>query len=220
MQVVLPDVETRATFEIRAERPMDEFCAKNPELRIERNAHGEIIITPPAGAESGFRNSDLTAQLGMWSKRDGRGRAYDSIAEYILPDGAALSPDASWVQSSRLEQFSKEQKKRFLPLCPDFVVELISPTDRLPKAQAKMRQWIDNGATLGWLIDADRRTVYVYRPGREPEELVNLDQLPGVGNCRGISLGTGRDLERSLAEVSRSAGPFGPLVGNNLPSRG
>jgi len=168
-----------------------EFCARNPELRIERNAHGEIIIMPPAGAETGFRNSDLTAQLAMWSKGDGRGRAFDSNAEYILADGAALSPDASWVQSGRLEQFSKEQKKRFLPLCPDFVVELISPTDRLPKAQAKMRQWIDNGATLGWLIDADRRTVYVYRAGREPEELVNIDHLAGEGIVEGFRLELG-----------------------------
>jgi Uma2 family endonuclease len=117
MQVVLPDGATRATFEIGAERPMDEeeyfeFCAQNPELRIERNDHGEIIITPPAGAETGFRNSDLTVQLGMWSKRDGRGRAFDSNAEYILPDGAALSPDASWVQSSRLEQFSSARNRR------------------------------------------------------------------------------------------------------------
>src|SRR5665811_139194 len=117
MQVVLPDGETRATFEIGAEPPMDEeeyfeFCAKNPELRIERNARGEIVITPPAGAETGFRNSDLTAQLAMWSKRDRCGRAFDSNTEYILPNGAALSPDASWVQSSRLEQFSKEQKRR------------------------------------------------------------------------------------------------------------
>jgi Uma2 family endonuclease len=196
MQVVLPDGATRATFEIGAERPMDEeeyfeFCAQNPELRIERDGHGEITITPPAGAETGFRNSDLTAQLGMWSKRDGRGRAFDSNPEYILPDGAALSPDASWVQSSRLEQFTKEQKRRFLQLCPDFVVELISPTDRLPKAQAKMRQWIDNGATLGWLIDADRRTVYVYRPGREPEELVNIDHLPGEGIVEGFRLELG-----------------------------
>ena len=196
MQVVLPDVETHATFEIQAERPMDEeeyfeFCARNPELRIERNARGEIIIMPSAGAETGFRNSDLTAQLAMWSKRDGRGRAFDSNAEYVLPNDAALSPDASWVLSSRLEQFSKEQKKRFLPLCPDFVVELISPTDRLPKAQAKMRQWIDNGAALGWLIDADRRTVYVHRPAREPEELVNIDHVNGEGIVEGFRLELG-----------------------------
>lgn len=196
MQVVLPDVETRATFEILAGRPMDDeeyfdFCAKNPELRIERNARGEIIIMPPAGAEIGFRNSDLTAQLAMWCKRDGRGRAFDSNAEYILPNGAALSPDASWVQSGRLAQFTKEQKKRFLPLCPDFLVELLSPTDRLPKAQAKMSEWIDNGAALGWLIDADRRTVYVYRPGQEPEELVNPGHLSGEGIVEGFRLELG-----------------------------
>ena len=118
----------------------------------------------------------------------------DSIRQRLAPTplpvgpGAALSPDASWVQSSRLEQFTKEQKRRFLPLGPDFVVELISPTDRLPKAQAKMRQWIDNGVTLGWLIDADRRTVYVYRPGQEPEELVNIDRLPGEGIVEGFGL--------------------------------
>jgi len=168
-----------------------EFCARNPELRIERNARGEIIIMPPAGAETAFRNSDLTAQLAMWSRRDGRGRAFDSNVEYILPNGAALSPDASWVLSSRLEHFSKEQKKRFLPLCPDFVVELISPTDRLPRAREKMRQWIDNGAALGWLIDADRRTVYVYRPAREPEELVNIDHVNGEGIVEGFRLELG-----------------------------
>jgi Uma2 family endonuclease len=193
MQVVLPDAETRATFEIHAERPMDEeeyfeFCAQNPGLRIERNANGEIIIMPPAGAETGFRNSDLTGQLAVWSKRDGRGRAFDSNTEFILPNGAARSPDASWVQTSRLEQFTKQQKRRFLPLCPDFVVELISPTDRLPKVQAKMREWIDNGATLGWLLDADRRTVYVYRPGCDPEVLVNIDHISGEGIVEGFQL--------------------------------
>ena len=197
MNVILPDVETRATFEIRAERPMDEeeffeFCARNPELRIERNDKGEIIIIPPAGAETGFRNSDLTAQLANWSKRDGRGKAFDSNAEYILPDGAALSPDSSWVQSSRLVQFTKEQKKRFLPICPDFVVELISPTDRLPKAQAKRcASGSKTRATLGWLIDADQRTVYVYRPGREPEELRDIDHLLGDGIVEGFRLELG-----------------------------
>jgi len=196
MQVVLPDLETHARFEIRAERPMNEeeffeFCAHNRDLRIERNANGEIIIMPPAGAETGFRNSDLTAQLSLWANRDGRGKAFDSNAEYILPNGAALSPDASWVQNSRLDQFTKEQKKRFLPICPDFVVELMSPTDRLPKAQAKMCEWIDNGAKLGWLIDADRHTVYVYRPGGEPEELLNIDHLLGEGIVVGFRLELG-----------------------------
>lgn len=193
MQVVLPDRETHAIFQIRAERPMDddeffEFCARNAQLRIERDARGEIIIRPPAGAETGYRNSDLTAQLTLWAKRDGRGRAFDSNTEYILPNGAALSPDASWVLQSRLDTFSKEQKKRFLPMCPDFVVELTSPTDRLSQVKAKMREWIENGAALGWLIDADRQTVYVYRPGQEPDQRASIDHIIGHAPVEGFRL--------------------------------
>jgi Uma2 family endonuclease len=193
MQVELPDVETRATIEIGFERPMNdeeyfEFCDRNRKLRIERYANGEIIIMPPTGAETGYRNGDLTTQLTIWAKRDGRGRAFDSNTEYILPNGAALSPDASWVQRSRLEQFTKEQKRRFLRLCPDFVVELTSPTDRLSQVKTKMGEWIENGAALGWLIDADRRTVYIYRPAKEPEELVDVDHVLGEGLVDGFRL--------------------------------
>jgi Uma2 family endonuclease len=184
------------------ERPMGddeffEFCASKPKLRIERCASGEIIIKPPAGAETAYRNSDLTAQLTVWAKRDGRGRAFDSNTEYILPNGAALSPDASWVLKSRLDTFSKEQKKRFLPLCPDFVVELTSPTDRLNKVKAKMREWIENGAALGWLLDADRRTVYVYRPGQEPDRLADIDHVAGEPPVEGFRLDLG-DIWRGL----------------------
>src|SRR5437763_3930616 len=194
MQVVLPDVPTRATFEVEGERPMDddeffEFCASNPDLRIERNSNGEIIIMPPAGAETGYRNSDLTAQLATWAKRDGRGRAFDSNTEFVLPSGAALSPDASWVRNTRLDRFTKEQKKRFLPLCPDFVVELTSPTDRLNQVKKKMRAWMENGAALGWLIDADRRAVYIYRTATDnPEELVDIDHIKGEGPVDGFRL--------------------------------
>lgn len=143
---------------------------------------------PPAGGETGYRNSDLTTQLGAWSKRDGRGRAFDSNTEYLLPDGAVLGPDGSWVVKTRLEQLTKEQKKRFLPLCPDFVVELMSPTDRLPMVMAKMHEWMENGATLGWLIDPDARTVYIYRPGQEAEEIVNADHVAGEGPVDGLRL--------------------------------
>src|SRR5712692_9557951 len=115
-----------------------EFCARNAELRIERAASGEIIIMPAAGFETGYRNNEVCRQLGNWAKADGRGIALDSNTEYVLPSGAAFSPDASWVLKSRLASFSKEQKKRFLPLCPEFVVELTSPTDRLTNLKAKM----------------------------------------------------------------------------------
>jgi len=193
MQVLLPDVETRAPIRIQAERPMNDdefadFCAQNPDLRIEREANGDLIIMPPSGAETGFRNSDLTSQLTIWAKKDGRGRAFDSNTEYILPDGAALSPDVSWVLKERLDQFSKEQKRRFLPLCPDFVVELTSPADRLLRVKAKMQQWIDNGAQLGWLIDADHRTVYIYRRAQKPEELVEVGHVVGEGPVEGFRL--------------------------------
>jgi Uma2 family endonuclease len=164
------------------------FCAQNGDLQIEREANGDLIIMPPSGAETGFRNSDLTAQLAVWAKRDGRGRAFDSNTEYILPDGAALSPDASWVRIEWLDQFSKEQKKRFLPLCPDFVVELTSPTDRLPRVKTKMEQWMNNGARLGWLIDADHRTMYIYRPGQQTEELKEIDYVLGEGPVEGFRL--------------------------------
>jgi len=193
VQVLLPDIETRAPIRIYVERPMNDdefaaFCAQNGDLQIEREANGDLIIMPPSGAETGFRNSDLTAQLSVWAKRDGRGRVFDSNTEYILPDGAALSPDASWVRIERLDEFSKEQKKRFLPLCPDFVVELTSPTDRLPRLKTKMEQWMSNGARLGWLIDADPRTMYIYRPGQQTEELKEIDYVLGEGPVEGFRL--------------------------------
>ncbi|MEO7650080.1 MAG: Uma2 family endonuclease [Bryobacteraceae bacterium] len=165
-----------------------DFCASNPGLRIERTARGEIIIMPPAGFETGFRNNDLCRQLGNWAKADGRGVALDSNTEYVLPNGAALSPDASWVSKSRLEQFTKEQKRRFLPLCPDFVIELLSPSDRLKTVKAKMEEWIDNGVDLGWLIDADSKTVYIYRPGQPPTELAGAGEIVDEGPVAGFRL--------------------------------
>ena len=186
-------METLARIELDFERPMDDdeffaFCAENRKLRIEREANGEILIMPPTGAESSYRNSDLITQLGFWSKRDGRGRAFDSNSEFFLPNGAALGPDAAWVRSSRLAGFTQEQKKRFLYLCPDFVVELMSPSDRLSKVQAKMQRWIENGAALGWLIDADQRTVYIFRPGKDPERLKDVDHVDGEGPVEGFRL--------------------------------
>ena len=202
MRVVLPDIETRATFLVQSERPMNddqffEFCSINPQLRIERTAQGEIIIMPPAGFETGYRNSDLSGQLRNWAKADGRGVALDSSTEYLLPNGAARSPDASWVLKSRLAKFTKEQKKRFLPLCPDFVIELISPSDRLNVVKAKMCEWIENGAELAWLIDADRRIVHIYRSGQGPQEAVAVNALPGDGPVQGFVLAL-EDIWRGL----------------------
>jgi Uma2 family endonuclease len=165
-----------------------QFCANNSELRVERTPQGDIVIMPPAGFESGHRNSELIRQLGNWAINDGRGLACDSNTEYLLPSGAAYAPDASWVLQSRLDKFTRDEKRKFPRLCPDFVIELMSPSDRLPKAKGKMREWMENGAQLGWLLDPDHRTVYVYRPDREPERLVNPERLAGEGPVAGFVL--------------------------------
>ena len=184
MQMVLNDIETDSPIRIQPARRMSDeeyyrFCAANPDLRIERTAEGEIEIMPPTGFETSHRNAGLTAQLYNWARRDGRGKAFDSNAEYILPSGAARSPDASWVLRSRRATLTPEKKKKFPPLCPDFVVELRSPSDRLREVQAKLREWIDNGSKPGWLIDPTTRTVYVYRPGRTTERLVDPRRVEG-----------------------------------------
>lgn len=193
MQIVLPDVETRADFRIGNRRPMTDdeyfqFCALNRTVRIERSAEGEIIIMPPAGPETSERNVDAVSQLRVWARRDGRGRVFGPDSEWILPSGAALGPDACWVEKARLDRFTKGQKRKFLPLCPDFVIELTSPSDRLKALKEKMVQWMENGVQLGWLIDADRRAVYIYRPGCEPEKRTRISRLAGEGPITGFEL--------------------------------
>jgi Uma2 family endonuclease len=198
MQVVLPDRETWALLEVRGDkkdssRPLNDreffdFCMKNPDLRIERRTNGEIVIMPPAGMETGYRNSDLCAQLRLWAKADGRGVAFDSSAEFILPSGAAFAADASWILKSRLTALTKKEKARFGRMCPDFVVELKSPSDRLSSLKSKMTEWMANGAQLGWLIVPEKRTVYVYRPDAPHEELTDIDSLAGEGPVAGFRL--------------------------------
>ena len=148
-----------------------EFCRQNSDLRIEQTAQGEWIIMPPTGGETGSRNSEVSRQLGNWARRDDVGVAFDSSTGFVLPNGAKRSPDASWVLRSRLAALTAEQKKKFLPLCPDFVVELRSPSDALVGTQDKMAEYQDNGARLGWLVDAAERRVHVYRPGAAPDVL-------------------------------------------------
>jgi Uma2 family endonuclease len=193
MQVVLNDIETESPILIQPARQMSEqeffaFCEANPDLKIERTTEGEILIMPPAGWESSNRNTDLLQQLQVWTKRDGRGKAFDSNTLFMLPSGAGLSPDAAWIARSRLATLTKEQKQKFGALCPDFVVELRSPSDRLSALQAKMREWIDNGAQLAWLIDPESRTIHIYRPGKRTERLVNVARVAGEGPVAGFVL--------------------------------
>lgn len=160
----------------------------NASLRIERTAQGEIVLLPPIGGESDYRSVVLSSQLWVWARKDGRGTAFGSSVEFILPSGAALSPDAAWVSREKIDRLTKEERRKFLRLVPDFVAEVMSPSDRLPTMQAKMEEWIANGVALGWLIDGDAQTVYVYRIGKPVEKLTGLTSLPGDRPVEGFVL--------------------------------
>jgi Uma2 family endonuclease len=155
------------------------FCQQNKDLRIERTAEGDLEVMPPAGWETGHRNMKLAVQLGTWAEQDNTGIATDSSGGFRLPNGAVRAPDAAWVRRERLAGLTPEQKQRFLPLCPDFVIELRSPTDSLTLVQAKMREYIENGARLGWLIDPEERKVHVYQPNDRVEISDKPDSVSG-----------------------------------------
>ena len=156
-----------------------EFCQINRDLRIERTAEGDLVIMPPEGGETGHRSILLGMFLTQWALQDGTGVTFGSSTGFNLPNAAMRAPDAAWVKRSRLATLTADQKQKFLPLCPDFVVEIRSPSDRLSLAQAKMQEYLDNGAQLGWLIDPASRQVYVYRPNRPVECLENPATLAG-----------------------------------------
>ena len=156
-----------------------QLCQQNENLRFERTAGGELIIMSPTGGETSNSNAGLTGQLWYWNQGTGLGRVFDSSGGFKLPNGADRSPDVSWVTRERWQAISPEERKRFPPLCPDFVVELLSPSDSLSVTQEKMREYLENGARLGWLINPRTRQVEIYRPGREVEVLENPETLSG-----------------------------------------
>jgi Uma2 family endonuclease len=161
----------------------------NRDLRLERTATGELIVNPPTGGESGQRNFSITGQLARWyEEHEDLGEGFDSSTGFRLPNGADRSPDAAWVSRDRWEALTPQQRKGFVPLCPDFVVELRSESDSLPKLQAKMGEYIDNGAKLGWLIDPQNRQVEIYRADREVEVLENPTELSGEDVLPGFLL--------------------------------
>ncbi|MEB3339298.1 Uma2 family endonuclease [Okeania sp.] len=157
-----------------------EFCQVNQDLRIETNKFGELLIMSPVGSETGNREFNLCVQLGLWSEEDGTGLAFSSSAGFTLSTGAKKSPDASWIKLERWMSLSQEEKERFAPICPDFVVELMSPSDSLKILQEKMEEYMaEPGVKLGWLIDRKERKVYIYRPGMPNECLENPETVSG-----------------------------------------
>jgi Uma2 family endonuclease len=155
------------------------FCQQNRDYRIERNATGEITIMPPTGSETGNRNFDLIVQLGIWTRQNGTGIGFDSSAGFTPPNGAMKSSDAAWIKLEKWHTLTPEQQQKFAPICPDFIIELRSPSDNLQPLKDKLQEYIDNGVSLGWLIDRKNRKVYIYRPNSEVECLDNPATLSG-----------------------------------------
>jgi Uma2 family endonuclease len=144
-----------------------ELCRKYRKLRLELTSTGELIAMPPTGAETGRLNANLIGQLDAWFRQYRLGVCFSNTAGFTLPNGAIRSPDASWVEREKWDSLTNQQKKRFAPWCPDFVVELSSPSDRLSELRNKMEEYIETGTSLGWLIDPFKRKVYVYEPNHE-----------------------------------------------------
>ncbi len=176
-------LHTRPALDMNPEQ-FYEFCLLNREWRIEQTAEGDLRIMAPAGGGAGSRNALITAMLTTWALQDGTGVAFDSSTGFTLPNGATRSPDMAWVHRARLTVLTAEQKEQFLPLCPDFVIELRSPSDDLGRVQEKMQEYLDNGTRLGWLIDPSTRQVSLYRPATP---LDVLDDPPSVSGAPPLS---------------------------------
>ena len=172
-----------STFKIQADRTaitdeeFEKICRENRDRKFERTAQGELVIMSLTGGETGRRNIKLSARLEVWSDAAQLGVAFDSSTGFRLPNGAIRSPDAAWVSQSRWDALTPEQRKKWVPLCPDFVVELKSPSDDIADLQTKMLEYQENGLKLGWLIDPDRQLVEVYRADRPVEQLACLESI-------------------------------------------
>jgi Uma2 family endonuclease len=190
MPFVINDANLPATL---TAQPMtdEEFttlCAEHPDLNFEMTAEGELIVMAPTHSDTGARNSDIGAQLFYWARNDRRGFVCDSSTGFVLPNGARRSPDASWTLKSRVRNSDAPTRKAFWHLCPDFVIEVRSDSDRLITVQKKMLEYLEQGAQLGWLIDPESRTVEIYRPGRDVEKRAGLDKVQGEGPMAGFVL--------------------------------
>ncbi|MEB3231207.1 MAG: Uma2 family endonuclease [Leptolyngbyaceae bacterium] len=169
-----------------------QLCLANPEIRFERSAKGELIIMAPTGGESGRRNANITTDLTIWNRQSELGYTFDSSTCFKLPNGAERSPDAAWIERSRWDSLSDEERQKFPPIAPDFVIELRSATDSLTMIQAKMQEYLVNGVRLGWLINPQDQTVEIYRFGQSVEVRQNIAQVSGEDVLPGFTLDLNR----------------------------
>jgi len=191
-------VHTRPAIEMDEEQ-FFRFCQINDDLQIERTAEGDILIMAPEGGSSGLGSSELLGLFINWAKDNGRGKVFGSSTGFVLPNKAMRAPDIAWVRKKRLDRLTDEQWEKFLPLCPDFVLELRSPSDSLPRLQEKMQEYRENGAELGWLLDPKTKRVYIYRPDKEVEILDDAKTL----SCGTVLPGFVLDLRKLWAAMER-----------------
>ena len=168
-----------------------ELCAEHPDLFFETTGEGDIIVMPPTYSLTGARNSRITRKLDVWAEADGRGIATDSSTGFVLPNGARRSPDAAWTLKARVVGLPRSSREKYWRLCPDFVIELQSATDRPRLVREKMQEWMANGAQLGWLINPEQKSVTIYRPAGQPETRTGIDSIAGEGLMDGFSLDLG-----------------------------
>jgi Uma2 family endonuclease len=186
-----PPIELSSTLKLKIDLTDEQYfqlCQNNRDLRFEQTTLGELLIMPPTGGETGRRNVKITTQLDNWNTRDNLGEVFDSSTSFILPNGAKPSPDVSWIKSERWNALTSEEQEKFPPICPDFVVELRSTSDSLTELQEKMKEYIQNDARLGWLIDRKNKQVEIYRPDRDVEVLNNPANLSGEDILPGFVL--------------------------------
>ena len=164
------------------------ICEENPELKLERTAKGNLIVMSPTGGETGRKNANLIGQLWMWNEQTQKGEVFDSSTGFSLPNGSDRAPDVAWLEKSRWEYLTLEQREKFIPLCPDFVIEMLSPSDNLKQTQEKLTEYMDNGCRLGWLINRRHKTVEIYRPNQTPEIIKKPFSLSGENVLLGFNL--------------------------------
>ncbi len=184
---------TELPLRLRFEHPVSDedlqrFCANNEQVQVERDANGDLVLMSPVGFDRGGAENDVAYELTAWARQDSRGRAFAANTGYRLPDGSLRMADASWVSWQKANGLTPEERKGIPPLCPEFVIEIRSETDRLEPLREKMANWINNGAELAWLIDPQRRVVEVYRPNEAPEIHHDPTSVQGTGPVRGFGL--------------------------------
>ena len=179
----------RITFEQPlSDEALMRFSAANEWLRVERDANGELIVMSPVGSEGSAKELDVAVELALWARRDARGKAFGSTAGFTMPDTSVRAADAAWVSFVRWNALTCEEQQGYAPVCPEFVIEVRSKSDRLKTLQAKMEMWITNGAEVAWLIDPQRKMVEIYRPGDSPEVLHEPSSVQGTGPVAGFEL--------------------------------